>query len=196
MTPQEQEYITLDHANRQPMPDADDTPTLNAHDDYSLIGGNLDDYMADFARPKEDMGIVEEPTTEEWEQEEPERPQMTAKTARTTARFLARTTDTVMATGLSFISHNDYKVHKADKEQLKELEDILAEYVRESGGDIPLWLQLVICLFTMYAVQIPGALRDRKRNANGSDVNSGSTETDSRPTDTRDDEELLHIPTD
>lgn len=196
MTPQEQEYLTLDRANCQPVPDADGATTLDAHDDYSLIGGNLNDYMADFARPKEDMGIIEEPTSGEWEREEPERPQMTAKTTRTTARFLARTTDTVMATGLSFISHNDYKTHKADKEQLKELEDILAEYVRESGGEIPLWLQLAICLFTMYAVQIPGALRDRKRNANGDSVHNGDGENHTHTTDTQDDEELLHIPTD
>ena len=139
--------------------------------DYQFADGDLSTFQTDFSAPKQDMNIEEEP--EDFEDEpddEPEngseQPSISAsKAARRTARFLTRITDQGAAFGLSLVSKNEIESHKADKESLHELENIITEYCKDTGGNIPLWAQLVICLVTMYGFQIPQALSDRKLNS-------------------------------
>jgi len=137
--------------------------------DYQFADGDLSTFQTDFSAPKQDMNIEEEPENFEDETEElsngSEQPAISAaKAARNTARFLTPIVDQGAAFGLSLVSKNDIESHRADKESLKELERIIAEYVKQSGGDIPIWAQLVICLVTMYGFQVPKALADRKLN--------------------------------
>jgi len=136
--------------------------------DYQFADGDLSDFQTEFAAPKQDMGITDEP--EDFEEIDEahngsEQPAISAaKAARSTARFLAPIIDQGAAFGLSLVSKNDIDQHKADKESLKELERLIAEYAKESGGEIPIWTQILICLVAMYGFQIPKALADRKLN--------------------------------
>jgi hypothetical protein len=87
-----------------------------------------------------------------------------ARHARQTSKFVTHIVDSGAALGLSLISKNSVDSHKADSDDLKELERIFTEYFKETGGNIPLWAQLLICLTTIYGFQIPQALKDRKLN--------------------------------
>lgn len=131
-----------------------------AEDDYQFATGNLDDFMQDFEQHKEDMGIDVRPTPEEFN--EAGKTNLPKATARKTGKFIANMTDYACATGLSLISGLDMKEHKADEESRKELEEIITEYIAESGGEIPLSVQLIICLIVTYALQIPGAIKTRR----------------------------------
>lgn len=138
--------------------------------DYHFADGDLSDFQSEFSQPKQDMGISEvpediddepmfDPDAEEVDQAALQR------TARQTSKFVTHLVDSGAALALSLVSKNPVDDHKADKEDLKELERIFQEYFKETGGNIPLWLQLVICITTMYGFQLPAALKDRKLNA-------------------------------
>ena len=141
-----------------------------AESDYQFADGDLSGFQAEFAAPKQDMNIDEEPEDfedpeDEELNEDDEQPIVsTAKMARRTAKFITRITDQGAAFGLSLVSKNNIEKHKADKASLHELENIIAEYCKDTGGNIPLWMQLLICLVTMYGFQVPQALEDRKLN--------------------------------
>lgn len=136
--------------------------------DYQFADGDLSTFQTEFAAPKQDMNIGEDPV--EFEDLENElnpdhQPEISnAKMARNTARFLTPIIDQGAAFGLSMLSKNKLAEHRADKESLKELERLVTEYAKQSGGNIPLWMQLLICLVTMYGFQVPKALEDRKLN--------------------------------
>jgi len=136
--------------------------------DYQFADGDLSDFQTEFAAPKQDMGITDEPEGFEEIDEANNGSEQSAisaaKAARSTARFLAPIIDQGAAFGLSLVSKNDIKHHKADKDSLKELERLIAEYAKESGGEIPIWMQILICLVAIYGFQIPKALADRKLN--------------------------------
>lgn len=128
---------------------------------YQFATGDLSSFIHDFNEEKEEMGIAQKPTPEEFE--ETGKPSVPATTARKTGRFVANMTDYALATGLSLISRQNPDVHKADPDSKKELENIITEYIKESGGEIPIGIQLVICLLITYGLQIPGAIRLRKQ---------------------------------
>lgn len=142
---------------------------LSESNDYQFADGDLSTFQTDFSAPKQDMNIEEEPENFEDETEElsngSEQPAISAaKAARNTARFLAPIIDQGTAFGLSLVSKNETESHKLDKDGIKELERLIAEYAKESGGNIPIWMQLVLFMITMYGFQLPKALADRKLN--------------------------------
>lgn len=135
--------------------------------DYHFADGDLSVFQSEFAQPKQDMGISELPEPEEElpeDVDEEEDKAAMARHARQTSKFVTHIVDSGAALGLSLISKNSVDSHKADSEDLKELERIFTEYFKETGGNIPLWAQLFICLVTIYGFQIPQALKDRKLN--------------------------------
>lgn len=119
------------------------------------------DYMAEFNRPKEEMDLSNEPTREELGLDE--EPTLSKQKCRQTAKFLSSTLDTTAAYAISLIDKEDYTKHKAEPSALKDLENIMCEYLMEAGADIPLWVKFIICIFTLYVVQIPGALYIRRQ---------------------------------
>jgi len=138
--------------------------------DYNFADGDLSAFQSEFSQPKQDMGISDIPDDledEDVEQEQlaevEDRAAMT-RHARQTSKFVTHIVDSGAALGLSLISKNSVDSHKADSDDLKELERIFTEYFKETGGNIPLWAQLLICLTTIYGFQIPQALKDRKLN--------------------------------
>lgn len=142
---------------------------IDSTSDYQFADGDLSTFQTDFSAPKQDMNIEEEPEDFEDETEElsngSEQPSISAaKAARNTARFLAPIIDQGTAFGLSLVSKNETESHKLDKDGIKELERLIAEYAKESGGNIPIWMQLVLFMITMYGFQLPKALADRKLN--------------------------------
>ncbi len=140
-------------------------PDINREDNnpekpYEFATGNLDSFMHDFNEEKEQMGITQKPTPEEFT--EAGKQTLPPKTARTTGKFLANMTDHALATGLSIISGLNAEEHKADEESKKELENIITEYIKESGGEIPIGIQLIIVIVVTYGLQLPGAIKIRK----------------------------------
>lgn len=143
--------------------------------EYNFADGDISTFASEIQQPKQDMGISEEPDV--WEDpEEPDEledgPENEAEinapsqrmAARRTAKFICHFADMGFATALSAISKNDMDEHRADKESLHELENAVAEYCKDMGGNVPPWLMIVICVLTIYGGQIPQALRDRKAN--------------------------------
>lgn len=118
--------------------------------------------MHSFEEEKENMGIEQRPTAEEFN--EINQPTIPTKTARKTGKFVTGMVDYSLATGLSLISGLPVKEHQADPDSKKELEDIITEYIKETGGEIPLFMQLLICLLVTYGLQVPGAIKIRKEN--------------------------------
>lgn len=140
-----------------PMPSNDNTPD----GPYQFATGDLSSFMHDMSEEKEQMNIEQMPTAEEFV--DAGKQTIPANTARKTGKFIANMTDYALATGLSLISGLDVDDHKADPDSKHELESIITEYIKESGGEIPVWLQLVICLIVTYGLQLPGAIRIRNQ---------------------------------
>ena len=157
----EEELLQHDFETNEPEYDME----LPDDGQYEFATGDLSSFIHDFEEDKEQMGIEQKPTTEEFT--EAGKRVIPTQTALKTGRFLANMVDYSCATGLSLISGLDVDEHRADKESKSELETIITEYVKESGGEIPIWMQLLICLVVTYGLQIPGAIRirnERKQN--------------------------------
>lgn len=145
------------------IPETDEAPVAEpAENSYEFATGDLGNFMHTFEEEKEDMGIDQRPTAEEFN--EINQPSIPTKTARKTGKFVTGMVDYSLATGLSLISGLSVKDHQADPESKKELEDIITEYIKETGGEIPLFMQLIICLLVTYGLQVPGAIKIRKEN--------------------------------
>lgn len=133
----------------------------DSEDDYDFKTGSLDDFMHSFQEGKEEMPIEELPTPEEFT--EAGKANLPPATARKSAKFVALMVDYSCATGLSLLSGEPIANHKAEDDARKELESIITEYIKESGGEIPVSVQLVICLLVTYGLQLPDALRKYKK---------------------------------
>lgn len=148
-------------------PEIDEQPPLLEQEiptnDYEFATGDLSSFMHTFEEEKEDMDIEQLPTSEEFSDAGIQN--LPTSTARKTGKFIAHMTDYALATGLGLISGLPTKEHQADNESKKELESIITEYIKESGGEIPLFVQLLICLTVTYGLQIPGAIKIRKEHA-------------------------------
>lgn len=136
--------------------------------DYQFVDGDLSEFQKEFSLPKQDMGISEEPDDsdefieDDYQEDEPTPP--SAHVSRQTARFITNIIDSSAAFGLSLLSKNNIEQHKADKSAKSEIEKIIYVYVKDTGGNIPLWAQLTIILVVTYGLQIPQAIQDRKMN--------------------------------
>lgn len=143
----------------------DDQPSeKESADNYEFATGDLGSFMHSFEEEKEQMGIDQMPTPEELD--EIGKPTIPTKTARKTGKFVTGMIDYSLATGLSLISGQSVKEHQADADSKKELEDIVTTYIKETGGEIPIFLQLIICLLVTYGLQIPSAIMIRKQRKN------------------------------
>lgn len=127
----------------------------DSENDYDFKTGNLDDFMHSFQEGKEEMPIDERPTPEEFA--EAGKANLPPATARKSAKFCALMVDYSCATGLSLLSGEPIASHKAEDDARKELESIIAEYIKESGGEIPISVQLIICILVTYGLQLPAA---------------------------------------
>lgn len=130
-------------------------------DGYEFATGDLSSFMHSFSEDKENMEIEQLPTPEEFQ--EVGKTPIPPATARKTGKFVANMVDYTLATGLSLIDEEPVDSHKADSESKKELESIITEYIKETGGEIPLFAQLIICLLVTYGLQVPGAIMIRKQ---------------------------------
>ena len=132
----------------------------DSEDDYDFKTGSLDDFMHSFQEGKEEMPIDELPTPEEFT--EAGKPNLPPATARKSAKFCALMVDYSCATGLSLLSGEPIAAHKAEDDARKELESIIAEYIKETGGEVPISVQLIICILVTYGLQVPGAYKKYK----------------------------------
>ena len=136
----------------------------DSDNDYDFKTGNLDDFMHSFQEGKEEMPIEERPTPEEFT--EAGKPNLPPATARKSAKFCALMLDYSCATGLSLLSGESVASHRADDDARKELESIIAEYIKETGGEVPISVQLMICILVTYGMQVPGAyMKYKERKA-------------------------------
>lgn len=135
--------------------------------DYQFFTGDIDDFQREFAAPKQDMGIGQEP--DNFDDEMPEQPsaderRQIADSARKTAQFITSVGDTMLASSLAWLDHSgDPEPHKRINDPLmSDLENAITYYCERVGGEIPPSVMIVICVLMLYGVQIPQALRDRK----------------------------------
>lgn len=135
--------------------------------DYQFTDGDLS-LIEELGQPKQEMNIEERPDFEPpvTEQESPNQPEDNLVNAaiEETASIVTDTIDFGAAFGLHLISKNPIEQHKATDEQKLRIRQIVYVYCEQTGGYIPLWLQLVILLVGIYASQIPAALDARKIN--------------------------------
>lgn len=140
----------------------------DSEEDYDFKTGSLDDFMHSFQEHKEEMPIDEMPTAEEFA--EAGKQKIPPATARATGKFLAKMIDFSASMGLSLLSGEPRESHMAPEENLKELSAIISEYMKESGGEIPLSVQLLICIVVTYGMQLPNAyMKFKERKAHKDD---------------------------
>lgn len=141
-------------------------------DKQSVFGDDLVDFQNEFSQPKQDMGITEEPVDVPDEiptfdeQEEPEKPKVTAKGRHLTAEFVAKMTDSMCAHTLQFVAKADSSepYSRMDDGMMEDFINAVNYYCEKAGGEIPPSIMIIICLVMMYGTQIPGALKERKLN--------------------------------
>lgn len=156
--PDIQEQETLEEENLTTGQEPIDEPPMqpgDEEDNYDFKTGNLDDFMHSFQENKEDMPIDEMPTPEEFA--ETGKVNIPPATARKSGQFITEMIDFSASLGLSLLSGEPRETHKAPDENKKELAKIITEYMKENGGEIPLSVQLIICIVVTYGMQIPGA---------------------------------------
>ena len=147
----------------------DDSQPQDVNATYEYVNGNidpddsLDEFLEDFQKPKEETGIAEEPSDEDFDDTD-EIDSVTSEQAKYTAQFIVDVTDEIAARGLSLCSKNPIDEHRAGKEQKKHLKDLWTKYCKEKGTEIPLGWQITLTMLTIYGSQIPKALEDRKLN--------------------------------
>ncbi len=124
-------------------------------ENYDFKTGNLDDFMHSFQENKEEMPIDIKPTPEEFA--EAGKQTIPPATARASGKFLANMIDFSASMGLSLLSGEPRETHCAPEDNKKELAAIITEYMKESGGEIPLSVQLIICITVTYGMQVPSA---------------------------------------
>ena len=155
-------------------PDPQETEELSPeqyNEDYQFADGTLapseqlDAFMEEFGLVKEEKNAPVEPSPEdlqELEAGEENEEEISNITARNTAQFIVGTTDELASMGLAYIAKEKQDDFRAGKEQKKNLENLLTKYCKEKGTEIPLPLQILVCVATMYATRLPYAF-DRRR---------------------------------
>lgn len=160
------------NANTNP-DNADELTPEEYNENYQFADGSiapseqLDAFMEEFSMVKEEKNAPTEPSPEdlsELENEEDNEEEISNITARNTAQFLVGTTDELASMGLAYISHEKQDDFRAGREQKKNLENLLTKYCKEKGTEIPLPMQILVCIGTMYATKLPYAFDRRKIN--------------------------------
>ncbi len=135
--------------------------------EYRFITSDINDFMKDFARPKQEMPDAVDfdnfPATEEHDDEPIEaQPRVTAQVAR----MIVATIDTFVPEIMRYVAKADNaEDFKADSEVRSELEAAFTDYIKIKGvGDIPPGMMIVILLITAYGSKIPMLMQLRKAN--------------------------------
>lgn len=146
--------------------------TDQLEDNYQFTEGDLS-LISEMQAPKQEMNIEERPSFDEPDapdsftlpQDEPEaNDNLVSAAVEETADIVTDAIDFGAAFGLHLISKNPIEEHQATSEQKSRMRKIIYVYCEQTGGYIPLWLQLVILMAGIYGSQIPAALQTRKIN--------------------------------
>lgn len=147
--------------------------TDQIQDNYTFTDGDLS-LINEMEAPKHEMNIEERPDLPDAPAEGMHDDLQDADTSENeglinaaveeTANIVTDSIDFGAAFGLHLISKNSIESHKATPEQKSRIRQIIYVYCEQTGGYIPLWLQLIILIVGIYGSQIPAALDQRKIN--------------------------------
>lgn len=146
--------------------------TDQLEDNYQFTEGDLS-LISELQAPKQEMNIEERPVFDSPDAPDPlmditdeqeANDNLIAAAVEETADIVTDAIDFGAAFGLHLISKNPIEEHQATSEQKSRMRKIIYVYCEQTGGYIPLWLQLVILIAGIYGSQIPAALQTRKIN--------------------------------
>lgn len=146
--------------------------TDQLEDNYQFTEGDLS-LISEMQAPKQEMNIEERPVFDgpdtpdplmDITDEQEANDSLIAAAVEETADIVTDAIDFGAAFGLHLISKNPIEEHQATSEQKSRMRKIIYVYCEQTGGYIPLWLQLVILMAGIYGSQIPVALQTRKIN--------------------------------
>lgn len=137
--------------------------TYQFEEGYIDPDDNLEEFLEDFRKPKQETGAPEQPDDDELPVDM-EEDSISAESARYSADLIVETFDSIAAYGLSFLSKNPVEEHQAGKEQKKHLKKLWTELCKEKGINLPIGTQILIAIIVTYGMQVPKALSDRKMN--------------------------------
>ena len=146
--------------------------TDQLEDNYQFTEGDLS-LISEMQAPKQEMNIEERPVFDSPDAPDPlidvadeqeANDTLIAAAVEETADIVTDAIDFGAAFGLHLISKNPIEEHQATSEQKSRMRKIIYVYCEQTGGYIPLWLQLVILIAGIYGSQIPAALQTRKIN--------------------------------
>lgn len=147
--------------------------TDQIQDNYQFTDGDLS-LIQEMETPKHEMNIEERPdfstgdspiTQDDLQNADTQENEGLINAAvEETANIVTDSIDFGAAFGLHLISKNSIESHKATPEQKGRIRQIIYVYCEQTGGYIPLWLQLIILIVGIYGSQIPAALDQRKIN--------------------------------
>ena len=146
--------------------------TDQLEDNYQFTEGDLS-LISEMQAPKQEMNIEERPVFDSPDTPDPlmditdkqeANDTLIAAAVEETADIVTDAIDFGAAFGLHLISKNPIEQHQATSEQKSRMRKIIYVYCEQTGGYIPLWLQLVILMAGIYGSQIPAALQTRKIN--------------------------------
>lgn len=143
----------------------------NSKENYQFLNGDLS-FIDEMNQEKQPMDIDERPSFDNDAPEDPHPPivnngehdEQIAVAVDETATLITDGLDYGLSLGLSILSKGDAETYKATPEQKGRIRKIVYTYCEQTGGYLPLWLQLIILLVGVYGTKIPAALEERKLN--------------------------------
>lgn len=141
--------------------------------EYKFVTSDINDFMQDFNRPKQEMPEsavsfdnfpVDEP--DNIERDENETLKVNAQVARSTARLIVAAIDGFVPEIMRTIAKEETsEAFRADADSKSELEKAFAEYIKLKGvGDIPPGVMILVLLVVTYGSKVPMILQLRKAN--------------------------------
>lgn len=132
----------------------------------NLPQGDLDEFMKEFMKPKQDMHINEADGLDRLEEDitpdDVPQIQMQSGAAKATGKLCVTVVDTVLPACLGMIAKDDGDNFKASDEERSELEEAFSEYMKLKGADVPPGVMVLILVGTIYASKLPYAIQQRK----------------------------------
>ena len=141
--------------------------------EYKFVTSDINDFMQDFNRPKQEMPEsavsfdnfpVDEP--DNIERDETETLKVNAQVARSTARLIVAAIDGFVPEIMRTIAKEETSdAFRADADSKSELEKAFAEYIKLKGvGDIPPGVMILVLLVVTYGSKVPMIIQLRKAN--------------------------------
>ena len=141
--------------------------------EYKFVTSDINDFMQDFNRPKQEMPEsavsfdnfpVDEP--DNIERDETETLKVNAQVARSTARLIVAAIDGFVPEIMRTIAKEETsEAFRADADSKSELEKAFAEYIKLKGvGDIPPGVMILVLLVVTYGSKVPMLIQLRKAN--------------------------------